>query len=121
MPRSWFAHWPLADNSSATSHEASEIELLVLTGEEPNERQKMIAQRQATIPTLGNLTLLNLSVNREAQNFAFGSKRDLLIANTSLRLNIPLISLPAWGEAAIVKRGEVLAEAALRVWPGPRP
>jgi hypothetical protein len=121
MPRSWFAHWPLADNSSATSHEASEIELLVLTGQEPNERQKIIAQRQAVIPTLGNLTLLNLSVNREAQNFAFGGKRDLLLANTSLRLNIPLISFPTWDEAAIVKRGEVLAEAALRVWPGPRP
>jgi hypothetical protein len=121
MPRSWFAHWLLADNFSVTSHEASEIELLVLTGEEPNERQKMIAQRQAAIPTLGNLTLLNLSVNREAQNFAFGSKRDLLIGNTSLRLNIPLISLQAWDESAIAKRGEVLANAALQIWPGPRP
>lgn len=121
MPRSWFAHWPLADNSNATSHEASEIEQLVRTGEDPNERQKMIAQRQGAIPTLGNLTLLNLSVNREAQNFAFGGKRDLLVANTSLRLNIPLISLQAWDEAAIARRGAILADAALRVWPGPRP
>jgi hypothetical protein len=40
--------------------------------------------------TLGNLTLLNLSVNREAQNKAFNVKRELLIANTNLRLNVPL-------------------------------
>jgi hypothetical protein len=40
-------------------------------------------------------------VNREAQNFAFINKRDLLIANTNLRLNIPLISLQVWDEEAI--------------------
>jgi hypothetical protein len=32
-------------------------------------------------------------VNREAQNYAFATKRDLLISNTNLRLNVPLISL----------------------------
>ena len=65
--------------------------------------------------TLGNLTLLNLSVNREAQNFAFTNKRDLLIANTNLRLNIPLISLQVWDEEGIVNRGEFLADAAVKV------
>jgi len=121
MPRSWFAHWPLADGTSVTSHEASEVELLSLTGEQPNPRQKLISDRQATIATLGNLTLLNLSVNREAKNYAFANKRDLLISNTSLRLNVPLISLQSWDEAAIAKRGEALADAALKIWPGPRP
>lgn len=121
MPRSWFTYWPLADGSSATSHEASEVEMLVLTGQVQTSRHKAIADRQAAIPTLGNLTLLNLSVNREAQNFAFANKRDLLIANTSLRLNIPLISTNSWDEPAISRRGEALAEAALRIWPGPRP
>lgn len=119
MPRSWFAYWPLADNSNATAHEATDIELLFRIGGDPNDRQKMIAQRQAAISSLGNLTLLNLSVNREAQNFAFRSKQDLLIANTNLRLNIPLISLQAWDESSIAKRGETLANAALQIWPGP--
>lgn len=121
MPRSWFAHWRLPDNTSATSHEASEVELLSLTGDELNPRQKMIANRQAATATLGNLTLLNLSVNREAQNYAFPNKRDLLIANTNLRLNIPLITMQSWDEGAIVERGEALTEAALGIWPGPRP
>ena len=63
----------------------------------------------------------NLSVNREAQNFAFTNKRDLLIANTNLCLNIPPISLQVWDEEGIVKRGELLADAAVNVWSGPRP
>jgi hypothetical protein len=45
----------------------------------------------------------------------------LLIANTNLRLNIPLILLETWDEGAIRDRGGLLADAALSVWPGPRP
>ena len=60
-------------------------------------------------------------MNREAQHFAFAIKRDLLIANTNLRLNIPLIALQTWDEASIAMRGEQLADAALKIWPGPRP
>jgi len=70
---------------------------------------------------MGNLTLLNLSVNRQAQHHAFTEKRDLLIANTNLRLNIPLIPLTAWDETGIATRGLQLSEIALRLWPGPRP
>jgi hypothetical protein len=121
LPRSWFAHWQLADGTNATSHEANEVAFQALTGVELDTRQKMIIDRQACIATLGNLTLLNLSVNREAQNFTFTNKRDLLIANTNLRLNIPLISLQVWDEEGVSKRGELLADAALKVWSGPRP
>ena len=120
LPRSWFAHWPLADGTKASSDEASEVELLLLIGDDLNSRQKAIADRQAAIPTLGNLTLLNLSVNREAQNYAFATKRDLLIANTSLRLNIPMISLPEWDEGSIARRSGTLVDAALRLWSGPK-
>lgn len=121
MPRSWVSHWPLSDGTSATGAETATVELLSRSGMPLNDRQKQISDRQAGIATLGNLSLLNLSVNREAQNFVFVKKRDLLIANTNLRLNIPLISLPTWDEAAIAKRGEQLADAAVKIWPGPRP
>lgn len=121
LPRSWFAYWTLADGTNATSHEADEVEVLNRAGVQLDSRQQMISDRQARIATLGNLTLLNLSVNREAQNFAFIKKRDLLIANTNLRLNIPQISLPVWDEKAIGKRGELLADAAVKVWAGPQP
>ena len=54
----------------------------------------------------------------EAQNF---TKKRGLVANTNLRLNIPQISLPVWDENAIGKRGELLADAAVKVWAGPQP
>ena len=121
MPRSWVTHWPMADGTPVTGTETATVELLSRSGMPLNERQKQIHDRQAGIATLGNLSLLNLSVNREAQHFEFTIKRDLLIANTNLRLNIPLISLQAWDESAITLRGEQLADAALKIWPGPRP
>lgn len=121
MPRSWVTHWPLADGTKVTGAESATVELLARSGAPLGERQKQINDRQAVITTLGNLSLLNLSVNREARHFDFTKKRELLIANTNLRLNIPLISLTVWDEAAIGKRGEQLANAALKIWSGPRP
>ena len=121
MPRSWMTYWQLSDGTSVTGAESDAVELLARSGAVLGERQKQINDRQAAISTLGNLSLLNLSVNREAQNFAFTKKRDLLIAHTTLRLNVPLISLDFWDETAIGKRGELLADAALKIWLGPRP
>lgn len=85
-----------------------------------NERQQMIARREKAYRTLGNLTLLNLGVNRQAQHFPFGGKRDLLIANTNLRLNVLLVSRTEWNEKGIAERGQELTHIALRLWPGPR-
>jgi len=121
LPQSWCTYWPLGSGSVVSAEESSEVELIVRSGLPLNERQTMIAQRQAAVRTLGNLTLLNLSVNRQAQHHAFTEKRDLLIANTSLRLNIPLIPLAVWDETGITSRSLQLTETALRLWPGPRP
>lgn len=120
LPQSWYAHWPLPDGSSATWEEASEVELISRSGLSLNERQQTIARREAACRSLGNLTLLNLSVNRQAQNYGFKEKRDLLIANTNLRMNIPLVSRTDWNEASIAERGQRLTDVALRLWPGPR-
>ena len=76
--------------------------------------------REAAYRNLGNLTLLNLSVNRQAQHYGFKEKRDLLIANTNLQLSVPLVSRSDWNEAAIAERGQQLTGVALRLWPGPR-
>jgi hypothetical protein len=121
LPQSWCAHWPLRDDSVIPLEEASEVELIVRSGLPLDERQRLIADRQAAVRNLGNLTLLNLSVNRQAQHHAFTEKRDLLIANTNLRLNIPLIPLAVWDETAIATRSLRLTELALSIWPGPRP
>jgi len=118
LPRSWYEHWPLFDSSQATWHETYQIKAKILAGQSLSERENAILMREESIQTLGNLTLLNLSVNREAQNKSFQVKRDLLLANTNLRLNIPLLGLNDWNEETIKRRGELLADVAIKVWPG---
>jgi len=118
LPRSWYEHWPLFDGSNSNWSEAYRIRAKLLTGENLSEREKTILAREESIQTLGNLTFLNLSVNREAQHKSFQVKRDLLLANTNLRLNIPLIGYNDWNENTIKTRGELLADVALTVWPG---
>jgi hypothetical protein len=118
LPISWYEHWPLFDSTQATWLEAYQIKAKKLAGQELSEREKAIFVREESIQTLGNLTLLNLSVNREAQHKSFQVKKDLLLANTNLRLNIPLLGYNDWNEETIKTRGELLADVALKVWPG---
>jgi hypothetical protein len=119
LPQSWSSYWPLADQTIAAPEEIAEVDIVERSGLTLNERQQAIFSRQAAVRTLGNLTLLNLSVNRQAQNHAFPEKRDLLIKNTVLLLNTPQIPLDTWNEQSIALRGRDLAEVAIRVWPGP--
>lgn len=117
LPRSWHTHWPLKDGSAAADSDESDIEILVRSGGTLTPWQQLIRQRHESIPTLGNLTLLNLSVNRAAQHCDFAVKRDKLIANTSLRLNVPLIANTVWDEVAISGRANALTDEALKIWP----
>ncbi|WP_437411009.1 DUF262 domain-containing protein [Serratia marcescens] len=116
MPQNWFSHWPLEDGHTVTDSDATAVNQIVLAGAELTPEQQLVWKRQQAIATLGNLTLLNLSVNRSVQHSAFLRKRDGLITHTSLRLNIPLIILDKWDEDKIFSRGEFLGNAAMRVW-----
>lgn len=117
MPQSWYDHWELPGGGKATFTEHAAAQQLELTGGQLTERQQQIRQRAKAIPTLGNLTLLNLSVNRQAQNHAFSVKKPLFIDNTVLRLNGALMSRTTWDEVAIGARGQQLAEAAMQLYP----
>ena len=116
MPRSWYEHWHMDDGATATSEAASHALLAEREGREMSPAQILIRKRESVISTLGNLTLLNLSVNRGAQNKGFSIKRDLLIRNTNLSLNVPLIALSDWDVEAIAERGARLADCALRLY-----
>lgn len=117
LPRSWFEHWPLPSGVSATFAENQLAEQQELVGADLSPHFKAVRRRSKAIPTLGNLTLLNLSVNREAQNKSFGIKRNLLIANTVLSLNGDLMSHDSWDEDAIAQRAKRLADAAIQIYP----
>ena len=120
MPRSWYAHWPLTDGTHATKDEREHAANAKLIGLDLTGRQEEILRRDMALSTLGNLTLLNLSVNREAQNKAFPDKKRLLIAHSNLSLNTALIALDNWDVDEILARGAELASLALDLYPGPQ-
>ncbi len=117
LPRSWYEHWTLPDGSKATFAENQGAEQLELVGGALSDHFQAIRRRAKAIPTLGNLTLLNLSVNREAQNKSFLIKKGLLIANTVLSINGDLMAREVWDEDAIAIRSRQLAEAATSLYP----
>lgn len=117
LPRSWYEHWMLPDGSKATFAESQAAEQQELVGAVLSDHYQAIRRRAKAIPTLGNLTLLNLSVNREAQNKDFAAKKQLLIANTVLSLNGDLMARDSWDEDAIGIRAKRLADAAVRLYP----
>lgn len=117
LPRSWYEHWTLPDGGRATFAESQAAEQQVLVGGVLSDHYQAIRSRAKAIPTLGNLTLLNLSVNREAQNKNFTTKKRLLIANTVLSINGELMAREVWDEIAISARAERLSEAAKKLYP----
>ncbi len=117
LPRSWYEHWTLPDGSKTTFAESQTAEQQELVGVLLSGHYQAIRRRTKAIPTLGNLTLLNLSVNREAQNKDFATKKQLLIANTVLSLNGDLMARDSWNEEAITIRAKRLADAATQLYP----
>jgi hypothetical protein len=107
----------LPDGSKATFAESQAAGQKELVGDVLSNHFQAIRRRAKSIPTLGNLTLVNLSVNREAQNKDFASKKNLLIANTVLSLNGDLMARESWDEDAIAVRAKRLADAAIQLYP----
>lgn len=117
LPRSWYEYWPLQDGSKATLVESRVAEQQELMGSTLSDKYLAIRRRTKAISTLGNLTLLNLSVNREARNKSFQVKKRLLLANTVLRINGDLMAQEIWDEESISSRSKSLAEAAIKLYP----
>lgn len=117
LPQSWYEHWSLQDGSKASFAEHHAAAQQELVGSPLSDHFKAIRRRTRVIPTLGNLTLLNLSVNREAQNKSFPVKKNLLVANTVLSINGDLMAQDIWDEDAIAARSKKLAEAATKLYP----
>jgi uncharacterized protein with ParB-like and HNH nuclease domain len=66
------------------------------------------------LDTIGNLTLTGY--NAEMSNFDFPTKKAHL-QRSHVELNKYLAAVDTWDEQAIARRGEVLAERAVRIWP----
>jgi len=78
----------------------------------PEEQQSI----SRWIDTYGNLTLTGY--NGELGNKGFSIKREIY-ANSHFEINKTIANEPTWGIASITRRGDSLAEMAVKVWAGP--
>ena len=102
MPQQWQANWPLPEESSDTADAES--------------------NRNRLIDTLGNLTLVTGRLNSSLSNAPWAQKRGTLQSHSNMSLNSELLSAlqdTDWNEAAILDRSKRLADAFIKVWPGP--
>jgi hypothetical protein len=119
MPRSWYSHWPLADGTAVSTFEALNAQPLRFSSADVDPRTQAILDREGAIPSIGNLTLVHLGVNRALQNHGFDEKRKALFEHSNLQLNRALMQRASWDEEAIATRGEAMFEFAVQIWPGP--
>jgi hypothetical protein len=98
MPRKWLANWPLDGADEA--------------------------ERDRSIHTLGNLTLLTRKLNSKVSNgpwLGTGGKRKGLEDHDVLFLNRDLVkkAVDRWTDDAIHARTQELTEAIIQIWPVP--
>jgi hypothetical protein len=98
MPQKWREHWPL------------------VTEEDTEQRSR---HRDTVVHSIGNLTLVNGSLNPTLSNDAWKTKRESMRQFSALALNRQLLEFQDWGEAEIASRADALLEVAKRVWSRP--
>lgn len=97
MPQKWETNWPLPDDDR---HQLEKKE-----------------ERNSRIHLLGNLTLVNNKLNANLSNANWKTKYSAILEHSMLSLNNKLPE--EWNEDEIDKRGEFLANIAVKIWPGP--
>ena len=81
----------------------------------PKKPKEKFVDHDDYISRLGNLTLVDGTLNRKMQNFAFEQKK-ARYAESQIEMTKSLCSLDAWGKEEIVGRQVSMAEAAQFVW-----
>ena len=119
LPKSWYAYWPLSDNSKVSAEESQTAEVMRFATTGLDARMKEIVNRDSHVPRIGNLTMAHYGVNRALQNHAFEAKRQAFFDHSHLQLNRALTSPDKWDEAAIQARSETLFWFARELWQGP--
>lgn len=103
MPQSWEEHWPL-DSALEAVEEARQ-------------------QRATLIQSFGNLTLLTQALNSSVSNGSWQTKLNGngvekgIREQTKIHLTQEIVDNPEWSETEILKRGKLLGERFVEVWP----
>jgi hypothetical protein len=110
MPQNWIANWPFEDGSQGMD----DFELWEAPQDDP--RAAATRKRDATVQTLGNLTILSTALNSSQSNYGWDQKRPAMMIHSLLPINQMLLETKTWDEAAILKRGNETFERALGIW-----
>ena len=68
------------------------------------------------VDRIGNLTLLNTTINRTAADKSFPDKKRLALDRSTLKINGFFKGVSSWGDRQIIQRQDGLAKTALEVW-----
>ena len=113
MPQSWAENWPLSYGLNAP---CESIYLAINLGYElDDETRRLMSEREQSIATLGNLTLVTGSLNAGVGNAGWETKRERL-GKSLLALNREIAANEIWDEAAIERRAADLAKVANSIW-----
>jgi hypothetical protein len=114
MPRSWSSHWMISGRKIADTYRTYPSQFK----DEEEALTEAVRSRNILVDSLGNLTLLNEYLNPAASNGSLALKLKEY-RHSVLRLNRYFDKTSEWDEAAIRKRGRLLAETLCRAYPRP--
>jgi uncharacterized protein with ParB-like and HNH nuclease domain len=115
MPQKWYENWPLEDGF--ISKEEFEIAIhAVMTEEDPQGIYHKIQNRNNSLHSIGNLTILTDSLNPSISNNSFEIKKMEIAKQSTLKLNTYFLDKDNWDETEIKKRADDLLESVLNVW-----
>ena len=103
MPQAWQIHWPLPKTNGINS----------------DGRIELTDERNRILHTIGNLTILNNSLNPAISNGTFKRKRGEILKHSALNLNRFLMERNSWDEKAILARGRSLLNVFNKIWSYP--
>lgn len=114
LPQSWIDNWPLPDGSRGLTDE----ELVTAGNDDP--LAQATRKRNQLLHTIGNLTILPPGANSWLSNAGWEEKRPKILSKSLLPINAgSLYAADSWDERAIERRGNLLLEKALTIWPRP--
>ena len=112
LPQSWIEHWPLPDGTRGLT----EQELISVN--EDDARADATRERNRSLHTIGNLTILTPGANSWLSNAPWEEKRPKILSRSLLPINAgSLYGAETWDENAIKQRGMDLFKKALAIWP----
>ena len=103
LPQHWGKHWPLVQKERESDEAFAE----------------RVDTRNHLLHTIGNLTLLNSSLNPTVSNGGFKAKKREILRHSKLNLNLFLADEDDWDEKRIKARAEKLFRHFIKVWPHP--